>query len=354
MSLLLSHRAEHERVTLRLRAHRSQGRAKAWWGARALKHGLGPLSLLLSFAPVPAQAQETIWPSKTVIVVVGFGAGGVTDVMARMASRKLSEDLQQPFIVENRVGGAGNVAATYVARSAPDGHTLFFAASPQIAATPKIQAVSYDPIADFSPVSTFGSGPFVLVIRPSIPARTIAEFVNFARTHNLTYGSPGPGSITHLISASFLSRTSIEGTHVPFRSGDGALAALLGGQIDMYFSPVGNIMPYAESSQLTVLGIAARQRMRLLPNVPTIGEFYPDIVFSGWNGFLVPAKTPKTIIDKLAKHVIAAARDPDIVALMAKLGVEPGGESPEAFAGLIEREQPLFDAAIKAAGLKRE
>ena len=166
MSLLLSHRAEHERVTLRLRAHRSQGRAKAWWGARALKHGLGPLSLLLSFAPVPGQAQETIWPSKTVIVVVGFGAGGVTDVMARMASRKLSEDLQQPFIVENRVGGAGNVAATFVARSAPDGHTLFFAASPQIAATPKIQAVSYDPIADFSPVSTFGSGPLCLLSDP--------------------------------------------------------------------------------------------------------------------------------------------------------------------------------------------
>ena len=154
------------------------------------------LALVAGFALSPlTHAQETNWPSKTVTVVVGFGAGGATDVMARMASRKLSEDLKQPFVVENRVGGAGNVAATYVARSAPDGHTLFFAASPQIAATPKIQAVGYDPIADFAPVSTFGSGPFILVIRPSIPAKTIPQFVDFAKTRNIIYGSPGPGSI---------------------------------------------------------------------------------------------------------------------------------------------------------------
>src|SRR5215470_12488088 len=136
----------------------------------------GVLALVAGFALLPlTHAQETNWPSKTVTVVVGFGAGGATDVMARMASRTLSEDLKQPFVVENRVGGAGNVAATYVARSAPDGHTL----SPQIAATPKIQAVGYDPIADFPPVSTFGSGPFILVIRPSIPDKTIPQFVHF-------------------------------------------------------------------------------------------------------------------------------------------------------------------------------
>jgi tripartite-type tricarboxylate transporter receptor subunit TctC len=315
---------------------------------------LAALALSASFAPVPAHAQEEVWPSKSVTVVVGFGAGGITDVMARMASKKLSENLNQAFVVENRVGGAGNVAATYVARSAPDGYTLFFAASPQIAAIPKIQAVSYDPMVDFAPVSIFGRGPFMLVIRPSIPAKTIAEFVSFAKTHHLTYGSPGPGSITHLVSALFLSHAAIEGTHVPFRSGDQALVALLGGQIDMYFSPVGNIMPYAESSQVTMLGVAAERRMKQLPNVPTIGELYPSTVLSGWNGFLVPAKTPKAIIDKLAKHVIAAARDADTTAHLTKLGVEPGGDTPEEFAAQIKSEQPKFDAAIRAANLKRE
>jgi tripartite-type tricarboxylate transporter receptor subunit TctC len=325
--------------------------ANVWY--RSLPGALA-LALLAWFAAVPTHAQEAVWPSRNVTVVVGFGAGGITDVMARMASKKLSEDLNQAFVVENRVGGAGNVAATYVARSAPDGYTLFFAASPQIAATPKIQAVSYDPTADFAPVSIFGRGPFVLVIRPSIPAKTIAEFVSFAKTHALTYGSPGPGSITHLVSALFLSHAAVEGTHVPFRSGDQALVALLGGQIDMYFSPVGNIMPYGESSQVTILGVAAEQRMKLLPNVPTIGEFYPNTVLSGWNGFLAPAKTPKTIIDKLARHVTAAARDPDNIAHLTKLGVEPGGDTPEEFAAQIKSEQPKFDAAIRAANLKRE
>src|SRR5262245_16986361 len=198
----------------------------------------GVLALVAGFALPPlTYAQETNWPIKTVTVVVGFGAGGVTDVMARMASRKLSEDLKQAFVVENRVGGAGNVAGTYVARSAPDGHTLFFAASPQIAATPKIQVVGYDPIADFAPVSTFGSGPFILVIKPSIPVKTIPQFVDFAKTRNIIYASPGPGSITHLVSALFLARACVEGTHVPFRSWDQALVALLGGQIDMVFFP---------------------------------------------------------------------------------------------------------------------
>jgi tripartite-type tricarboxylate transporter receptor subunit TctC len=331
------------------RPHCSNNRAGTWrnWVV------LCALASLALFAPGLTHAQEN-WPSRTVSVVVGFGAGGITDVMARMASKKLSEDLNQAFVVENRVGGGGNVAATYVARSSPDGHTLFFAASSQIAAMPKIQAVSFDPAMDFAPVSSFGRGPFILIIRPSIPAKTIAEFVNYAKTHKLTYGSPGQGSITHLISALFLSHAAIEGTHVPFRSGDQALVALLGGQIDMYFSPGGNIMPYAESPQVTILGVAAEQRMKQLPNVPTIGEFYPNIVLSGWNGFLVPVKTPKPIIDKLSRHVIAAARDPEIAAHLTKLGVEPGGESPAEFAAQIKSEQPKFDAAIKAANLKQE
>ena len=130
--------------------------------------------------------------------------------------------------------------------------------------------------------------------------------------------------------------------------------ALLGGQIDMYFSPVGNIMQYANGSQVTILAVAAEQRMKQLPNVPTIGEFYPNTVLPGWNGFLVPAKTPRAIIDKLAKHVIAAARDPDNVAHLTKLGVEAGGETPEEFAAQIRGEQAQFDAAIRAANLKRE
>ena len=132
------------------------------------------------------------------------------------------------------------------------------------------------------------------------------------------------------------------------------MAALLGGQIDMYFSPAANVMPYANTGQLRILCVATEQRMKQLPDVPAIGEFYPNSVLTSWNGFFAPAKTPKAIIDKLARHVIAAARDPDVIAHLTRLGIEPNGTTPEEFATRITREQPLYDAAIKTANLKRE
>jgi tripartite-type tricarboxylate transporter receptor subunit TctC len=273
--------------------------------------------------------------------------------MARIASKKLSDDLNQIFVVENRVGGGGIVAANHVARAAPDGYTLFFAASPHISVVPKIQTVAYDPATDFAPVSAFSTGPFILAINSSIPARTISEFVKHAKTHKLNYGSSGLGSISHLSSALFLARADLEGTHVPFRGGDQVMAALLGGQIDMYFSPAANVMPYVNSGQLRILCVATEARMKQLPDVPTIGEFYPDAVLTSWNGFFAPAKTSKAIIDKLARHVIAAAKDPDIVAHLTRLGIEPNGTTPEEFAIRIKKEEPLFDAAIRTANLKR-
>ena len=201
--------------------------------------------------------------------------------MARLASKKLAEDLGQSFVVENRLGAAGIIASAMVARSPPDGYTLLFAAASQVLATPKIRPVNYDPIADFAPVTSLGSITFVLTIRPSIPAKTIPEFVDYAKTHSLTYGSPGAGSVTYLLSALFLSRAGIEAIHVPFLGGDQALMALLGGQIDMYFSPVGNVMPYANTAQVTLLGVAADQRVKQLPDVPSLGEFYPHTVLPG-------------------------------------------------------------------------
>jgi tripartite-type tricarboxylate transporter receptor subunit TctC len=330
--------------------HRPTIRRNAWRG----RGSLVALTVLAAFASTSSRTQGLEWPSRTVTVIVGVSAGGSNDLMARVASKKLSEDLNQTFVVENRVGGAGIVAATHVARAAPDGYTLFFAAATHIAVVPRIQTVSYDPVADFAPVSAFSTGRFILAVRSSMPVKTMAEFVNYAKTHNLNYGSSGIGSVGHLSSELFFSRAGIEATHVPFRGGDQAMAALLGGQIDIYFSPAANVMPYANTDQLRILVVAAEQRMKQLPDVPTIGEFYPDSVLTSWNGFLVPAKTPKMIIDKLAKHVIATARDPNVVAHLTKLGVEPNGTSPEEFAALIKRQQPLFDAAIKTAKLKRD
>lgn len=308
-------------------------------------------ALVFLGAGVPALAQAPDWPTRPVTVVVGFAAGGVTDVLARLTSEKASGDLGQSFVVENKGGAGGSLAAAYVARSAPDGYTLLFAAAPQMLATPKLLDAHFD-LSDFVPVTSIGSNPFALVIKPSIPAKTIPEFVNYAKTHHVTYGSPGAGSITHLLSALFLSRAGIDATHVPFRGGGQALAALLAGQIDMYFSPVGNIVPYANTTKITMLGVATEQRLAQLPNVPTIGEFYPNTVLPSWNGFMAPAKTPKAIIDKLARSLEMAVKDPKIQATMTKLGVEPEGQSPAEFAANLKSDGVKFDEAISAAKLK--
>jgi tripartite-type tricarboxylate transporter receptor subunit TctC len=312
------------------------------------------LAVAAGFVSASAHAQATEWPSRSVTVIVGYAAGGNTDVMARMASKTLSEDLKQSFVVDNRIGAGGAIAAAYVAQAAPDGYTLFFAASPQIAIVPQIQKVNYDPTKDFVPVSIFGTGPFILGINSSIPAKTLAEFVAYAKTRKINYGSSGAGSVAHLAAALLVARAGLDAVHVPFRGSGQVTAALLGGQIDMFFGNASDLVPQAESGKVTILGVATSQRMKQLPNVPTISETYPDMSLTSWNGFLAPANTSREIINKLARHVTAAARDAANVAHLTALGIEPKGTTPEEFAAQINREQPQFDAAIRAANLKPE
>src|SRR4051794_21430311 len=182
-----------------------------------------------------------------------------------MASKKLTEDLKQSFVVENRIGAGGALAAAYVAQAAPDGYTLFFAAAPQIAIVPQLQKVNYDPKNDLTPVSVFGTGPFILGINSSIPAKTIAEFVAYAKTRKINYGSSGAGSVAHLAGALFVNRAGLDAVHVPFRGSGQVTAALLGGQIDMFFGNASDLVPQAENGKVTLLGVATPQRMKQLP-----------------------------------------------------------------------------------------
>jgi tripartite-type tricarboxylate transporter receptor subunit TctC len=311
------------------------------------------LAALVLAATGAATASAAEWPTRTVTVVVPYAAGGNTDIMARMASQKLAEAFGQSFIVDNRVGAGGALAAAYVAQAAPDGYTLFFAASPVIAVLPKIQKVAFDPRKDFVPVSVFGTGPFVLAIAGMIPAHTIPDFVAYGKAHPLTYGSGGTGSLGHLAGALFLARAGLDAVHVPFRGGGPAMTALLGAQVDMYFGNASEIVPAAGNNTIRILGVATDTRMRQLPQTPTVSEFYPDFALSSWNGFMAPAKTPREIVDKIAAQVVAAAHDPGIIARLADLGIEANGTTPDAFAAQIAREQPQFDLAIKAAKLEQ-
>ncbi len=290
-------------------------------------------------------------PTKTVTVVVPFAAGGNTDVMARMASGRLAADFKQAFVVENRVGAGGALAAAFVAQAAPDGYTLLFGAAPQIAVIPRVQKVNYDPAKDLVPVSVFGTGPFILAINAAIPAKTMQEFVAYAKGRKLNFGSGGVGTIGHLSGALFVARAGLDAVHIPFKGGGPSMTALLGGQIDMYFGNASEIIPHAESGKVRILGVATDKRMQQLPDVTTISELFPNFALNSWNGFLAPGKTPQAIVDKLAKHVIAAARDPAVVAQLTKLGIEANGTTPQEFRAQIASEQPQFDAAIKAANL---
>jgi tripartite-type tricarboxylate transporter receptor subunit TctC len=312
---------------------------------------ISSLLLPMSLLPTPLHAQSSDWPTKTVTVVVPFAAGGNTDVMARMASSHLSTALKQSFVVENRVGAAGALAAAYVAQAAPDGYTLLFGAAPQIAVVPRIQKVNYDPLKDLAPVSVFGTGPFILAINAGIPAKTMQEFVAYGKGKKLNFGSGGTGSIGHLSGALFVARAGLDSVHIPFKGGGPAMTSLVGGQIDMYFGNASEIIPHAETGKVRILGVATDKRMQQLPNVPTISELYPNFSLNSWNGFMAPAKTPQAIVDRLAQQVIAAARDPAIVAQLTKLGIEPNGTTPQEFIAQIAREQPQFDAAIKAANM---
>ncbi len=321
---------------------RSRFKARAW---------LAGLALAAAVTPAMAQGQRTDWPARTVTVVVPFAAGGNTDMMARLASQRLSEAFNQSFVVENRVGAGGAIAASYVAHTASDGYTLLFAAAPQIAVLPYVQKVNYDPLNDFTPVSVFGTGPFILAISGAIPAKTIAEFVKHASTRQVSYGSGGVGSVGHLSGALFVARAGINAVHVPYRGGAPAMTGLLGGQVDMYFGNAADIIPHAEGGKARIIGVATDKRMKQLPAVPTVGETFPGFALSAWNGFLVPARTPSAIVDKLANAVIAASKDVAVIEQLSKLGVEPNGTTPGEFAAQIAREQPQFDLAITAANL---
>jgi tripartite-type tricarboxylate transporter receptor subunit TctC len=238
-----------------------------------------------------------------------------------------------------------------VAQAPPDGYTLLFGAAPQIAVVPKIQAVKYDPHKDLVPVSVFGTGPFILAVSAATPARTMQEYVVWAKGHAINFGSGGTGSIGHLSGALFVARAGIEGVHVPFSGGAPALTALLGSQIDMYFGNASELIPQAQSGKLRLLGVAADKRMKQLPDVPTVSELFPNFSLNSWNGILVPARTPQAIINRLADHLIAAARDTVNVTQLEKLGIEANGTTPQEFLAQIEREQPQFDAAMRAANL---
>ena len=301
-------------------------------------------------------ARASDWPARPITAVVPYAAGGNTDTMARIVSERLGARLGQPVIVENIAGASGAIGAARVAQAAPDGHTLLFGAASQIIIAPMVQKTNYDPQKDFVPVSIFGAGPYVLGVRPSLPASTFQEFVAYARRNpgKLNYASAGPGGIIHLTTALLGARAGIDMVHVPYKSGAPALNGLLTGEIDVYFGNASELLQQASSGRVRLLAVSSAARLPQLPDMPTVSEFHPGFRVTSWNGFLAPAGTPQAIIALLAKETRDAAKDPAIAERLLTLGIQPSGADPQEFAEVIRVERDFYRAAAQAAGLKIE
>ncbi len=309
--------------------------------------------MLLGLA-APALAQG--WPQKPVKIVVPYAPGGNTDAIARLTAERLTGAFGQQFIVENRAGAGGAIAADYVARSAPDGYTLFMGTLSQIGPVPLTQKVSYDPLKDFAAISNIGANGFVIAVNASLPVNNLKEFVEYAKARpgQLNYGSGGPGSLTHLAAALFLQRAGINMVHVPYKGGAPALADTIAGQVQMYAGSPSELIAHAKGGKLKLLGITSDRRNAQLPDVPAIAELYPGFKAVTWNGLLAPANLPKPVVDRLAQEMQKTMKDPAFLDRLAKMGLDPVPTTPAEFAAEMKNEYAMWRDVIKAAGISVE
>lgn len=306
---------------------------------------------LLSERDAWAQA----WPTRSIAVIVPYPPGGIADPEARIVADRLSAELGQPFVVENKGGAAGAIATEFVAHAQPDGYTFLFSSSAQTTILPLIQHVNYT-MKDLVPVSAIAEGPMVLAIQSSLPASNLKEFIALVRANpgKYSYGSGGTGSVNHLVSAAFASRLGLEMIHVPYHGGGPAMLDFLAGRLTMYFGNAGELIPRRNDERLRIVGVSSLERMPQLPDVPAIAELLPNFQMAAWRGFLAPAGTPAPIVDKLSGLLQHASKDPAIAAKITNLGDEVLTTTPAQHAMLIENEQKIYAAAVAAAGLKRE
>jgi tripartite-type tricarboxylate transporter receptor subunit TctC len=276
--------------------------------------------------------------------------------MARMTAQRLSEVYAQQFIVENRPGASGVLAAEAVARSQPDGHTLFWAALPQIAIVPAMTKIPYHPIRDFAPISVVGTNPFVLILHPSMPVTNAAEFVEYVgrQPGKLSYVASSIGSLAHLSMALFLKRAGLEMVPVTYRGGGaGPLSDLIAGHVPAYFTNLSDVLPHRQGGTIRLLAVSSEKRARQIPDVPTMIESgFPGFKISTWNGLMAPAGTPQEIISGIAREVAGATKDSKFGDRL--VGVDPLGNSPEEFAAMIATDIALWAEAVKIAGVQEK
>jgi tripartite-type tricarboxylate transporter receptor subunit TctC len=303
-----------------------------------------------------AQGQSQTWPSRTVKIVVPYAAGGNSDVMARVVAQRLTEHFGQTFIVENRVGANGALAADTVARSPADGYTLLWAVTPPMTIAPAMAKLNHDPIKDFAPISAVAINGFVLVVHKDFPPKTLAEFISHvkAQKEKMSYAEGTAGSVTHLAMALFAKRAGLDMTNVSYRGNAPAMNDVIAGHLKTMFSNVSDALPHAASGSIRLLAVSAAKREAQAPNVPTVEESgFPGFNVVTWNGLVAPADTPREIIDKIAGEIGRAVKGPQFTGRLKAAGADPLGNTPDEFAALIKADTATWADAVAVTGLNK-
>jgi tripartite-type tricarboxylate transporter receptor subunit TctC len=312
---------------------------------------------LLAVSVFAGSAFAQAWPAKPVRVIVAFTAGGTTDILARNVGQQLSERLKQQFVVENKPGAGGNLGTEFVVRSAPDGYTLIVDSVGPIAVNPTLYPkLPYNPLTDLVPIVQIADVPNVLVVHPSVPAKTVDELIAWAKANpgKVNYASTGVGTSAHLAGFVFAKRAGIEATHVPYKGAD-ALRDLVAGRVQFMFATIPSVMPQITAGNLRAIAVSSVKRSRSLPDVPTVADSgFPGFEAGSWFGYFGPKGTPPDVIATLNKHVNEIIASPATEAQLIKEGADPAGGTPQQFAEFVQREYEKWKAVVRESGATAE
>ena len=298
------------------------------------------------------------FPDKPVRFVVGFTPGGPSDILARALGQKLAERWKQQVVVENRPGAGGNIAAAEVAKSAPDGHTWLLGNNSILATNHSLyRSLPYDPVKDFAPVALVAVQPNILVVHPDVPAKSVAELVNYLKNDpgKINYASSGAGAAAHLAGELFKAMAGVDMVHVPYKGAQPALTDLLAGQVQLMFATSASVIPYVKAGRLRALAVTTAQRSPSVPELPTVSEAgLPGFEATTWHGVVVPAATPVALVEQLNRELNAVLNEKDLRERLAGLGAEVVTGTPREFADYIAREIPKWSKVVKDSGARAE
>jgi tripartite-type tricarboxylate transporter receptor subunit TctC len=313
-------------------------------------------AIALSSALAAAGAVAQTYPMQPIKIVVPFTAGGTTDILARTLGQKLGESLHQPVIVENRPGAGGNIGADVVAKSKPDGYTLVMGTiGTQSINASLYEKMPYDSARDFAPITLVAIVPNILMVHPSVPAKSVGELIQLAKSKPgvLNFASSSTGGSPHLSGEMFKQMTGVDIVHVPYKGSAPAITDLLGGQVSMMFDNMPSGLPHVKAGKLRALGVTSAKRSAAAPEIPTIAESgVPGYEVDSWFGILAPAGTPREIVNKLNVEIVRILRMPEVKQRLAEQGAEPVGNTPEQFAEHIRKETIKWARVVKASGAK--